>query len=393
MKFKKNIIYPLIISTVFSLNFMGCSYLKKQMEESEISKKSEEILLDSKDKINQNKIYKEKLPIYEEEFEIKKIENSTILSYHSRNMDVEILGKTLKEQLAGYVEEISILPSTNQILVRTKNKDSLTTNSLENIAQKEIMELIRNIDKKSSQIMVDTQIIKIFADHTRDISAYLKIGSKDLDNLLPNSEVDLKGAILRYPERAELGERVGIIGELGSYLLEAKIDQLESRGYAKELARPVITVENGKKARISLKTEVPFMEEVLSGGAILKVIKYKPVENYVEIIPDARDNQEIFLNLKAGVGTISPYGHLQVPSVTTRETVIEGVTLKQGETLVVAGFINEKESGVERKGPLLSKIPLLGELFRGEEKEQSRDTILFLVKPNYIDINQTDKNF
>jgi len=397
---KKGVLNKFIYTLAASVLISGCSALNPVQEPnitkgySSISDKANKLLETPPKRANVEIITEEKLPIYEKEFNLTPLGGENVLSYSARNIDAKTLKSTLEEQLGKEVKKISVVPEINQILINLGRSSQKTTNTLERaVSQEEIMGLIREVDKDPPQMGMDLRVVKIFGDYTKDISSFLSLNPKKGEKgLLPGLLMDLPGAELRVPERAAekgLGVQYALLGEMGRYMLNLKLDQLESHGFAEDLAVTSLVVSNGKKAKINLTQELPYQDEVPLQGGILALTKYKPIENSLEITPSARDDGNIYLDkITAKIGSYNPTGVLQLPGIVLRGVEIEGVEMKQGETIVIGGFRIDHTLGIKRQDPWLSHIPGLGFLFRAKDEEKSTNQVLFMATPYYIDINK-----
>lgn len=399
-KLKRNFArYSTLASLVFGA---GCSYIetapKPDVTEGypTISHQSTAILEKPDEKINVEIIHDKtkKLPIYSgKQFESNLIGNYEIIRYHPRNIDSNVVKKTLEEQLNGDVEAISSVEEINQVLIKIRRNDIETTSGLENhVTREQIYETLKSLDIKPPQIMLNMRIVKTFADYTKDLGFFFNSSYSGKDGVYPEISINIPGASVRVPERAAekgLGAQYGLVGEIGRYFLDVKIDHLESQGIAKDVARPTVLVASGKAAEIKLTQELPYQDEVLQGGALLALTKFKPVETFLKVTPTARDDGNIYLDINSGVGSFNPTGVLQVPGIVTREIKIDGVYVPQGNTLIIAGMRIDHTLGIERKDPLLSKVPILGKIIPwGDDKEKNMQEILFIVTPEYVDVNQ-----
>ncbi len=446
MNLRKKLIYPLILSVSLS----GCSFLDKELnilgKYETVSEKATSILEEPQEKINieilEGKKDKE-IDIYENKFQVHSLGDSNIINYHAQNMNPLKLKKTLEEQLGDYVDKISVIEDTNQILIKykrpkieiennavkekkdIKNNENQNNNfmpalsnilkgynpqeeiesqkqilkqkeekeekrqqkekELVNLVNNEIQNVVKSIDRLAPQFQIEFEIKKIMADYTKDVSAILNATPTELaEDYYPMIKLDLKGAELRVPDRALTGTEYSfIINKYKKYILDMKLNQLESRGFAEDIASPTLVLDNGKKAKISLSEEFPYQEDTIVGGAIVKKIEYKEIANFLEVSPEARAKGNIFLNFKAGVGTFNPSSVMQLPMPIKRDTENTGVTLRNGETLTVAGFLYSQKYGVERQDPYLKYIPFFGKLFSGKDIEKKKNMIIFMATPYY----------
>jgi pilus assembly protein CpaC len=72
------------------------------------------------------------------------------------------------------------------------------------------------------------------------------------------------------------------------------------------------------------------------------------------------------------------------PGILTRKTETN-FAIKNGETMVLSGLVNKTKSHADDGVPLLSRIPILGYLFKNREKAQKQTELVFLVTPYTYD--------
>jgi len=163
-------------------------------EHKSISEKSTALLEAPREKMNEDIITTGTLPIYQNEFTTSSLGTSEIISYTTRNIDAGSLKTTLEEQLGADVEKVSVVPETNQVLVR-RNLESAAS-------QEDVLNLARSVDREIPQVGVELRAVKIFTDYTNDISSFFNLQSLEKEGLTPAILSNLPGAKLRVPERA-----------------------------------------------------------------------------------------------------------------------------------------------------------------------------------------------
>ncbi|DAB18672.1 TPA: hypothetical protein CPT81_09185, partial [Candidatus Gastranaerophilales bacterium HUM_20] len=67
-----------------------------------------------------------------------------------------------------------------------------------------------------------------------------------------------------------------------------------------------------------------------------------------------------------------------------RNLDLKNVRIKDGETLVIAGMIQEKESKTINKIPVLGDLPLVGALFRSTISSKSKSEMVIMITPKII---------
>jgi general secretion pathway protein D len=361
-----------------------------------VPEKTVDLLEQNQREFNVDVIKEDKLDIYDKEsFTTQRVGDSDIITYYARHTNPELLKKTLDEQIGDQVQQVSVVPHINQLLVKIKAEDSVTSNSLATYHSLEdsIRGFIRSIDRQAPQMMIEAEIKRLFFDYTKDQAASIDIKINELVGLFsPNLGSNLLGAEARVPDRAAVGVKYGIIGSSGRHQIQGVIDRLESFGIVEDLAVPTVVVSNNEEATVRLTEEVPYVEEVFSGGAIQALIKYKKVENYLTVTPQARASGNIYLDFSAAIGTLNPEGPLQLPT-TTERNVDSVLTMKQGQSLVVGGFYTTKSLDIDRSESWLSTVPYLSKLFRGYDRELSKNIVLFFLTPKYIEIDPSSDEY
>jgi Flp pilus assembly secretin CpaC len=181
------------------------------------------------------------------------------------------------------------------------------------------------------------------------------------------------------------------VGSLSRQALSANVQLLIERGKAKILAKPKLLAVSGEEASFLAGGEVPYVTENKLGSTN---IQWKPYGVKLKIKPTIDGDGNISANLRAEVsgldiqnGTAIGTG-IVVPALKTR-WVETAVYMKSGSTLVIAGLISEENQKLTSGIPLLSDIPIIGELFRFTDNRQSQTELVIFVTPSLV--GQTDE--
>lgn len=156
------------------------------------------------------------------------------------------------------------------------------------------------------------------------------------------------------------------------------------------LARPSITVFNGRKAVIMMGDKVPvFTSSSTSSDSDTTVsVEYKDVGVKLECIPriNDQDNETITMVIKPSISTITEWvesGNNKAPQISTREaeTILR---VKSGETILLGGLLKDEEIKSIKQVPFLSKIPVLGEIFKSRSKSKKKTEIVIAITPKIV---------
>ncbi len=178
---------------------------------------------------------------------------------------------------------------------------------------------------------------------------------------------------------------------LGSFTrdsLAASIQLLLNRGKAKILSKPKLLTVSGEEASFLAGGEIPYATENKVGDTN---VEWKPYGVKLKIKPTIDSTGNIEANLRAEVSEVDNSNGIvnsgiTIPALKTRwaET---SVYMKSGNTLVIAGLIEEENQKTTSGLPLLSDIPILGELFKFTNDQKSQTELVIFVTPTLIGEN------
>lgn len=165
----------------------------------------------------------------------------------------------------------------------------------------------------------------------------------------------------------------------------AVLQALSSKGLAKILAEPNLLVKSGQEGNFLAGSEIPYSVLTSLGAAATTSIVYKTVGVKLRFTPEVRPNGMISLKIDPAevssiAGTLPVNGY---PIIDSRN-VSTNVELRDGESLVLAGLLQEEQIKSMSKIPLLGDIPILGALFRSTEKDITEKDLVFFITPKIV---------
>jgi pilus assembly protein CpaC len=167
--------------------------------------------------------------------------------------------------------------------------------------------------------------------------------------------------------------------------IAAFIKDLEQNNVLQILAEPNLVTTNGKEANFLVGGEfpVPVLQGVGAAGAV--TIQFREFGIRLLFTPIMTGNKTIKLALRQEVSTIDFANAVTlqgfvIPALSTRraETNVE---LGEGQTFVVAGLMDNRETSAITKLPVLSSIPILGSLFKSKIENKNNTELVMLVTP------------
>jgi type II secretory pathway component GspD/PulD (secretin) len=231
------------------------------------------------------------------------------------------------------------------------------------------MALLEQIDVPPHQVVIEA----IIADVNR---SYLKEKGIRWDF---NSTVVGEGAT---------GDDFGGIGfgTFGrqNFSFDADLFLGEESGKSKLLANPSLRAVDGAEGRIQIGDELRFqvLQPTSMGGQPVYTVETVDVGIILEFTPTITEDGRVRLELRAESSSVSGYT-AGFPNIRKREARTE-LIIQNGETIVIGGLVSEDEIETLREVPLLSEIPILGQLFRHRSVERRPQELVFFITPRIL---------
>jgi general secretion pathway protein D len=155
------------------------------------------------------------------------------------------------------------------------------------------------------------------------------------------------------------------------------------------LANPKIRVKDRQKAKIHIGQRLPVLTTVATAGVgSSESVNYIDVGLKLDVEPNIRLDDQVDMKVDLEVSSViktitSPSSGSTVYELGTRNTST-ALRLKDGETQIFAGLIQNNETSAVNKVPGLGDLPLLGRLFSNDEHNKSKTELVLLITPHIV---------
>ncbi len=165
-------------------------------------------------------------------------------------------------------------------------------------------------------------------------------------------------------------------------------------GNAKILTDPTLIVQEGQQALVNLTQEVVGNIKLLvtdtSGGSRTDRQIDKQQVGLTLNVKIERIDDNGFVSLSVAPTVSSPggtqdTGNGQITLVSQRSLTSGVIRLRDGQTLIISGIIQDTDKSTISKIPILGDIPLLGSLFRKTNRQNQRQEVIVLLTPQILD--------
>ena len=272
--------------------------------------------------------------------------------------------QALQQQAADL--RITVMPATNQLILTG------SMYSLELARQ-----LIDQLDVAQKLVVLDTQVLEINATYAQDLglsfsnpqvisTTYSEVAPPPDANGNPQRLLGL-GPLTRTP--LSLGVQLGLAIQ---------------QGHGRVLANPRITTISGRMASIRAGDTISVATTAGGGAGTVATTQLQTFQTGVTLDITPIVNAGDFITILLHPTVNSETGLLNgIPQISTRDTQTT-VELRENETLVIGGLIEDNSTHTINKVPLLGDIPLIGQIFRENIVNNSHDELVITVTPHII---------
>lgn len=314
----------------------------------------------------------------------------------------------------------------SRILFSTFSKASILTAygspaDLENVARR-----IDDIDVPQQQIFIESRIVEVSRSHSRSLgvqwgglASRTASGSSTVVGLAgsaqvgttalvpngltatpngalsngyamgaSNSMVDMPASDPSNSGALPAAVSIALSDMAGTSALNLRFSALERDGKGRTLSNPKIITINGVRAKISSGREIPYQQSA-GGSSGATTVAFRNAVIALEVTPFVTPDNRISLKINAhkdDADFANPV--LNVPSILTR-SVETSVVVTDGGTAVLGGVFENLQTGIDRGVPFLSKIPIIGWLFKGSEDVDNEKELLIFITPRIVRGNFT----
>ncbi|MGJ3647203.1 type II and III secretion system protein family protein [Sphingomonas sp. GlSt437] len=188
-----------------------------------------------------------------------------------------------------------------------------------------------------------------------------------------------------FPAGQGIGTAIGIAGHLFGADLLTSLDLGERNGQVTTLANPNLTAISGETGTFLAGGQIPIP---VSQGLGAVSVEYKDYGISLAYTPTVLADGRISLRVRPEVSELTSAGAVQlngttIPALTTRraETTVE---LGSGQSLMIAGLIQNNHNNSIDQTPGLGDVPVLGALFRSNSWQRGETELVIVITPYLV---------
>jgi general secretion pathway protein D len=287
-------------------------------------------------------------------------------------------------------------PATNSLVISAAPQDYAV-----------LREVIERLDVARRQVLVEAIIFEVSLAKAKELGIELQ-GGAEVGNLVALGRTNLKN-ITTLNNTIATGDTGGLStigGFLGALLSKQKItladgteipaqaaviSALENETGVNVLSAPTILTTDNEEAEIVVGQNVPFVTSRATNETNLSntfsQIDRRDVGITLRLTPQISEGDTVRLLLFEEVSALvkTPLPEvLQLGPTTTVRSATTNVVVRDSDTVAIGGLISDRVDDAESGVPYLTDIPVVGNLFKYQQKQKEKVNLIILLTPHIV---------
>ncbi|MDQ0080247.1 general secretion pathway protein D [Variovorax boronicumulans] len=295
-------------------------------------------------------------------------------------------------------------PAANQPSTGGQIQADPTTNSLIITAPepqyRQMRAVIDKLDGRRAQVMIEALIVEVSASKAANFGVQWQsalgnngvIGtnsSLNKTNILALTQALATRNAAGLASSIQPGLNLGIAGKIGGqYILGAIANFFNSDGDANVLSTPNLLTLDNEEARIIIGQNVPFPtgSYASTSGSVgvnpFTTVERKDVGLTLRVRPTINENGTVRMTIFQETSTVDQNSLTNVNGPTTNKRSIESsVLVEDGGLVMLGGLLSDTYNNNIEKVPLAGDIPVLGNLFKNENRTRTKSNLMMFLRP------------
>jgi type II secretory pathway component GspD/PulD (secretin) len=247
---------------------------------------------------------------------------------------------------------------------------------------------IDEIDQPLPQVMLSVQVVDLSETGAKNLGISWQVGSSDGTQPIKFYEIPSgyppSGTTYNpYTDTAPASAAPMPIGFFvrDPFVLRASISMQVTNGEARVLASPRVATINNKQATLHIGEKYPIVYYDPRAGQYQVI--YVDIGIKLTVKPSITPDGYIETEIQPTVSNLLELINNQYPRTAERSADVT-VRVKDGNTIVIGGMVDENSRTSIIKVPLLGDIPLIGQMFRQTSTDRSKKEVVIMITPKII---------
>ncbi len=281
---------------------------------------------------------------------------------------------------------ITVESTTRSIIVRGYQKDLDIVDAV-----------VKEIDVRTKQVLIEAFVVEADKTFSKGLGSRIAAMQKKGTSGTPGSTIITGGVggAATTPGGISLGAAagtvtengltgatsgIGIIKTFGTAALKVELEALESLGTTRIVSAPSVFTLNNQEAKVTQGTEIPYTV-IVDGEA---TIEFKEVALSLTVTPSIIGDGNVLLDILVSNDSPDTTLGTDEPAIKTNE-IDTKLLITDGDIVVIGGIKIDSAESTGSSTPGLSKVPVVGNLFKGKQTTDKLDEMLIFIAPRVVD--------
>jgi type IV pilus assembly protein PilQ len=175
-----------------------------------------------------------------------------------------------------------------------------------------------------------------------------------------------------------------VIGSIGGNVLDMQLNALQRDSKLNILSSPSITTLNNQKAFTENGEKVPYSTLDTSVTPPTRVVKFEDAVLRLEITPHVIDDDTLSMKIIVKKDEVDPIRNVDGNPYIIKKMTETNLIVRNGETIVISGLTKQRNLGGDTGVPGLKDVPVLGWLFKSDDRSQKMEEVLIFITPRIL---------
>ena len=283
--------------------------------------------------------------------------------------------------LDGEGHVVNIRNLTGQVLL----VPNIDTNSVIVVSPPEdravVQAILEQMDEIPKQVMIETLVVEANLDKAHQLGIEFSGTQDNPFGGFHGTQTESQS----YGLRGNVAQPQGLRYTLGAGQYQVFLQAVQTDSRFNVLSTPRIFTTNNATAQINISQSLPYVtnQTVTTTGTILYNYNFLSVGIVLTVTPRITSNGYVTMDVTQTANDFVSYTSFNAPIVNQREAQTT-VSVKDGETVVLGGIINNSVSRTVSKIPFLGDLPIVGNLFRSTSKTDNKTELLVFLTPHVV---------
>ena len=277
--------------------------------------------------------------------------------------------------------------ATNSLVVTTASKN-----------RKQVVKIIDDLDRAVPQVLIKVLVCEVTHTNTVDLGVEFSglnlRGNEVVQALTVGAQVPNVVAVEGKGQSAGSNFNVGtntsggFMFKLDEKYVTAAVHALATVSKVNILSRPYILTSDNQEATIMVGENDPFItsSQITTDGQVINNIQYQAIGIILDVTPHINGQGlvtlDVYPEISSNTGRTVPLNQFASSPIFAQRYAQSRVAIRDGQTIVIGGLMQDQITKTIDKIPFLGDIPLLGVLFQHSNEEKVKTELLIFLTPH-----------